>query len=154
MKKYYIYKIVNSVNEKVYVGQTSNPKNRFYKVHYHGKFRKAIDEIGWEKFTPMLLETTFSKSKADELEEKYMNEYDSIKNGYNTRRKYHETGNTRSAESNALRRATMQKMRWWHNPKTGESMRILNGNPVPNGFLPGRGMLQRIAGHDFSNNPI
>ena len=50
-KTYYIYKLVNEANDKVYIGQTRNPQSRFSKCQYRGrKIKDAIESIGWDKF--------------------------------------------------------------------------------------------------------
>lgn len=148
-KQYHIYKIVNNVNDKVYIGQTGNPKGRFYACHYHGKMKKAIEDIGWENFTPVLIETTDSKDNADRLEAYYIGKYDSVNNGYNSSFRFSAPPQSRSKKSNIKRSKTMSKKLWFHNPKTGETLRLFVQDEVPAGFISGRGTLQRYAGHDF-----
>ena len=78
----YIYKITNSVNNKSYVGYTSNPQNRF-KDHIHGRGNKilfqAIKKYGVDKFSfEVIAEDTVDN------EQKYIDEHNTMApNGYN-----------------------------------------------------------------------
>lgn len=85
-KTFFLYKIVNSVNDKVYVGMTSRPKERF-KEHFSKsssctKLRRAIDKHGKDQFEMILLCEGLEDYILD-LEVKAINAYDSINNGYN-----------------------------------------------------------------------
>ena len=88
----YIYKIINTVNDKVYVGQTVRPiRTRFYQ-HLRDaykmdpqkkiKLHRAIRKYGKEKFSVELIEEC-PKELLDEREQYWIREYDSYKNGYN-----------------------------------------------------------------------
>lgn len=149
-KLYYIYKLTNDVNDKVYIGQTVDPKDRFYACQYRGqKIKAAIEEIGWDKFHANLITTTKSEKRANTLERFYIEKYDSVNNGYNSTYKTNEHRSaTRSAERNAKARATMSTTRWYYNPSTGETTRIVKGALVPTGFVLGRGgQLKKVKGH-------
>lgn len=88
-----IYIIKNSVNKKVYIGQSKNPAKRWlshiYNTKYEakvGKFDQAIhramSEIGIEKFHYEILESQISNP--DEREQYWIRYYKStIPNGYN-----------------------------------------------------------------------
>lgn len=61
MKPYYLYKITNSINEKVYIGVTKNPKDR-RKCHFFNRSQKsrsliknAIDKYGADNFEFILM---------------------------------------------------------------------------------------------------
>lgn len=86
MKKFYLYKIVNSINDKVYIGMTSNPEYRF-KQHLEPrsnctKLRNAIKCHGKENFTMQVL-CIGSEDYIIDLEYKAILAYDSIEQGYN-----------------------------------------------------------------------
>lgn len=150
-KTYYIYILTNDCNSKVYVGQTVDPKDRFYACQYRGqKIAEAIKQIGWDKFHANLLETTNSETEANRLEAKYIVKFDSVNNGYNSTYKTNEHRcSFRSARRNARASATMSKTKWYHDPKTGETTRIVDGNPIPKGFVLGRLSQRRIKGHSL-----
>lgn len=93
MKSYSIYVIKNKVNDKVYIGQTSQRvKNRFAQhmkpctlvSRGNYKFYKAIKELGKENFYYEILEMDVPESKAKEREIYYIEKYNSYENGYNS----------------------------------------------------------------------
>lgn len=87
-----IYIIKNTVNDKVYIGQTINTvENRFYahklnaKEGAKTKLYKAMYSIGIEKFyIDTLVECETTPSELTILERNTIIEYDSINKGYNT----------------------------------------------------------------------
>lgn len=86
MKSFYLYKIINSVNEKVYVGITARPKQRlkehFSKSSSCSKLSRAINKYGKDNFAMVIL-CEGSEDYIIDLESKAIKAYDSIKNGYN-----------------------------------------------------------------------
>lgn len=85
-----VYKIVNNINKKVYIGQSINIKAR-WKDHINVLNRnesrctllqRAWNKYGQENFSFEILELC-SEDMLDEVESKYINIYDSCKNGYN-----------------------------------------------------------------------
>jgi hypothetical protein len=87
---YYIYKITNKENEKVYIGFTERqPFFRWYEhlVRSNQPFGKVLKERGIKEFTFEVLEEVDKKissiQKMHEMESDYIREYDSINNGYN-----------------------------------------------------------------------
>ena len=87
MKTWKIYVHINKINGKAYVGQTvhKNPQRRwdYGKGYKHSsKFYNAIKKYGWDNFEHIII-CECRESEVDELERKYIIEYDSIKNGYN-----------------------------------------------------------------------
>ena len=151
-KTYYIYKLVNEANDKVYIGQTRNPQSRFSKCQYRGrKIKDAIESIGWDKFHFNLLAQVNTEEEANRLEEQFITEYDSVNSGYNSNYKTHEHRiNKRSAAARSRQRATMSTSRWYWNPKTDETIRIMKGGLVPNGFVLGRGGKKKsVRGHSL-----
>lgn len=85
-----IYKIVNKINMKVYIGQSINIKQRWkdhIRVLNQNKSRctllqRAWNKYGEENFSFEILELC-TEDMLDEIEIKYINIYDSISNGYN-----------------------------------------------------------------------
>lgn len=86
-----VYKITNSINNKVYIGITIGTlESRFNSHKYHArkvrstKFHQAMSKIGIDKFNISLLKEIEDKYELHRLELKYINKYNSIKKGYNT----------------------------------------------------------------------
>lgn len=90
-----IYKITNITNNKCYIGQSCNIEKRI-KIHFWAAFKEnlpsynyqiyqAIRKYGKESFEWQILEilNEVDKNKLNILEQKYILEYDSFKNGYN-----------------------------------------------------------------------
>ena len=88
MRTYYIYKATNKINGKSYIGQTINYKNRLWQHRrcYEKedcKFHDAIKEFGFDNFEWEVIETCERKEEADNLERKYIELFNSYRNGYN-----------------------------------------------------------------------
>lgn len=97
-----IYKICNTVNDKVYVGQTVQTLERRFGVHqyraralmedkyYHTKLYNAMAKYGIENFYIELIEEVEANDDEtlsellDSREIFWISEYDSYNNGYNT----------------------------------------------------------------------
>lgn len=86
MKPFYLYKIVNSINDKIYIGLTARPKERMRehltRTSKCSKLRKAMDKHGRENFSMEIL-CVGTEEYTLELEMKAMRLYDCVKNGYN-----------------------------------------------------------------------
>lgn len=86
MKSFYLYKIVNSINSKVYIGITSRPKERWRehksKKSKCSKLRKAMDKHGRENFSMEILCVGTEEYILD-LEEKALKLYNCVSEGYN-----------------------------------------------------------------------
>lgn len=103
--KAYIYFIINKVNEKRYVGQTTDFSRRKYthfrhlreNRHANIKLQNAWNKYGEENFIieRIIFENT-TKEELDELEKYYIQKYDSINNGYNIK----EGGSTGKGNNN------------------------------------------------------
>ena len=82
-----IYKIVNTVNGMLYIGQSVNPKYRerrhFWKNNGCIKLRNAIQKYGRDAFVFSILCWCVNKEDANELEELLIDVCDTRKNGYN-----------------------------------------------------------------------
>lgn len=141
MKKYYIYKLWNTKNSKLYFGQTRSPYFRFQRCQYRAKkIADAIAKIGWTNFHAEIVYETTDKAKADEMELHYIVKFDTVNNGYNSTYNTHYIGNKkRLASSKKMQREAMSKKTWYYNPKTGETFRFSPEAEIPSGFIPGRG---------------
>lgn len=93
MREYSIYIIRNRINEKVYIGQTSQSvMDRFYQhkkpstLKQRGTYKiyNAMKKYGVENFYVETLETGISENDVDAKECEYIEKYDSFKNGYNS----------------------------------------------------------------------
>ena len=86
----FVYKISNSINNKVYIGITSYSIEERYKWHVRDckrgvdkKLYKAMRKYGVENFRIDLLEEVSDAIVVEEREEFYIEKYDSFNNGYN-----------------------------------------------------------------------
>ncbi len=116
-KQYYVYRIWNTVNNKSYIGQTVNPNLRFLKCHQNNdKMAPDIERYGVAAFATEILAMTLDKKFAEAMEEHFVDKYDSIRNGYNKIRAFHNnSGLKRTPEANAKRRAAISKLVWVYN---------------------------------------
>lgn len=87
----YIYKIVNEVNGKVYIGKTNYTIQKRFKEHLHDRNRRkmqkrplyaAMNKYGPENFTVHLVEEV-PVQKASQREIYWIKYYNSYHNGYN-----------------------------------------------------------------------
>jgi group I intron endonuclease len=95
MKCGIIYCYINKINHKCYVGQTTRPKRRFEQHIYCSKnpgknrFHRAINKYGIDNFHYIILKAVSLsndenyRSYMDELESKYIIEFNSRNSGYN-----------------------------------------------------------------------
>lgn len=82
-EKYFVYIHKNLKNNKIYVGQTKNPRRRWrskgidYTPHpgQRGLFFNAIKEDDWESFTHQIVAICDSRKEACETETKFIEEY-------------------------------------------------------------------------------
>ena len=88
---YYIYKITNDINDKIYIGQTTESlKQRFnrhcgYQLNDNTHFHRAMKKYGIEHFSIELVEEVNNQEELDEREFYWINFYNSVENGYNTK---------------------------------------------------------------------
>lgn len=97
----YVYIVRNTVNTKVYIGETLSPVKNRLRQHFNAAFCKnhrcrnchffrAIRKYGIDKFYIEILETVCRESRTEvkeiiqSLEKQYIAKYDSFKNGYNS----------------------------------------------------------------------
>ena len=88
-----IYIIKNTINDKVYIGQTTQSVHDRFMQHMKPsvtktrgtyKFYNAVNKYGRENFYVETLETNIPIDQLDEKEIAYIKQYDSCDNGYNT----------------------------------------------------------------------
>ena len=89
MSKTYIYVIDNQINDKLYVGMTSNPAARWL-VHLRSAKKgapyliyNAMKKHGVEHFEMVILECVSSRDCAKEREKYWINILDTMRSGYN-----------------------------------------------------------------------
>ncbi|MBM7836489.1 GIY-YIG nuclease family protein [Clostridium sardiniense] len=87
-----VYKIICKVNNKVYVGQTSESlKQRFsrhmgYQKYEHDtKFYRAVRKYGVENFEIFQIDTATNQDELDEKELFWINKLDAVNSGYNSK---------------------------------------------------------------------
>jgi len=85
-----IYKVKNTVNKKVYIGKTTQTLDERRKRHekiakYNPKthFHRSIKKYGNLTFEWEIIDTTDNIERLNELERKYISDFDTFKNGYN-----------------------------------------------------------------------
>lgn len=89
--KYVVYMHKNKINNKVYIGQTSQSLQRRWQNGFGYKhneyFFNAIQKYGWDNFEHIILYTNCTLEEANFLEEALIKKYDSCnkEKGYNLR---------------------------------------------------------------------
>ncbi|HDR7263621.1 GIY-YIG nuclease family protein [Bacillus sp. CH_203] len=110
-----IYKVINEVNGKVYIGQTRRTNEERWAEHhkdyknpnssnYNCVFYRAIRKYGWENFTFDVIDSVVSQEELDSKEKHWIKFYDSFANngkGYNS---------TNGGESTEFSRESRVKM--------------------------------------------
>ena len=91
-KAYCIYAHINTINNKIYIGQTryqNEPEKRYgkngYKYKDSPKFWNAIQKYGWNNFKHIIIENNLTFEEANERETYWIQYYNSTKSkkGYN-----------------------------------------------------------------------
>jgi len=131
---YVIYKVTNTLNNKVYIGYTNNLRVRKSKhkrnSQYGGnRFYNAILKYGWDNFNWEIIYCSKDKEHClNEMEPYFIKEFNSINNGYNI------------TEGGAgVIGVTKNKI--WIND--GEKHRRVDPNFIPEGWVEGRINLKR-----------
>jgi len=113
-----IYRISNSVNDKVYIGQTIRSLDARLKRHFHDacrnpgsrlKIHRAINKYGTDKFSIEQIDEASSQEELNEKERYWIKKYDSMTNGYNMT-EGGDGGNTYSSRSPSQMKATKKKL--------------------------------------------
>lgn len=99
----FIYKITNTVNGKLYIGQSKRSIEKRFKRHLsdanngvlNTHFARAIRKYGSDNFTIELIDTANSQAELNEKERYWIQYYNTVNNGYNeTDALYKSGGNT------------------------------------------------------------
>ena len=105
MKVFYLYKITNIVNNKLYIGATSRPSRRWIEHKSESspcaKLKRAISKYGKSAFVFEII-CVGSEDYIFNLESELIKAFDSIKNGYNIQsggQRYHFTPETRITDA-------------------------------------------------------
>jgi group I intron endonuclease len=115
-----IYKHTNKINGKSYIGITKGELKRRWRKNGDGYklnrvFYKAIKKYGWENFDHEVLELVEDYKEALLKESKYIEFYNSVKNGYNiseySRNKY---ARTKAHKEKLSLKAKGQTRPEWH----------------------------------------
>lgn len=89
MNDYIIYIHRNKINNKVYIGQTKNPKERWKPKNYRNNphFYSAIKQYGWSNFEHIVFASGLSLEEANKMERLMIAFYDTKNQsvGYNLR---------------------------------------------------------------------
>jgi group I intron endonuclease len=84
----HIYKLTNNITHKSYIGQAKciNQRKNTYKhlrCKTQPKLYNALVKYGFDNFTFEIIDHSISPEHANELEIKYIREFNTIENGYN-----------------------------------------------------------------------
>jgi hypothetical protein len=86
-----IYKVINTETNEIYIGATKNSiderKNDHIQKSNNGngyKFHNAISTYGADSFQWIQIDTAANNDELASKEIKYISEYDSVENGYNS----------------------------------------------------------------------
>lgn len=87
----WIYRIINSQNNKVYIGQTIRPVEQRFKHHINDAmnnildthFARAIRQYGPTNFSYLVIDTASTQDELNQKEQYWIKYYNSVKDGYN-----------------------------------------------------------------------
>lgn len=90
-KTFIVYKYTLKGTDKAYIGQTcltikERAGNQGHRYKHCIKFYNAIKKFGWDNFECEILADNLTLEEANELEDKYILQYNSIENGFNLNR--------------------------------------------------------------------
>lgn len=164
-----IYIIRNTVNDKVYIGQTTMPVQQRFKQHLKPstckrkssyKFYNAINKYGKDKFYVETLETDIPVSELDAKEVAYIKEYDSCDNGYNTSyggnvRRIHEPRDIENILQLYVQGKTTSEIAKIYNVSTTTILRTIQGSGYDISKKPlDKNVLQYYVEHGYTNQEI
>lgn len=109
----YIYKISNSVNNKVYIGQSIRPVQERFQRHVNDAMNNVLDThlarairlYGPDKFSIEIIDTAISQEELTKKEHDHIVQYNSVENGYN------ETDATNKCGGNTYKNKTEEEMK-------------------------------------------
>ena len=126
-----IYKVTNTINGKIYIGQTWNTLEYRINQHFreakdnnrtHVYFHNAIRKYGEENFSIEIIDHAETQEELDEKERYWITYYDSNNKskGYNLDSGGKSGGKKSESTKRKIGETTLQK---WENPATAEKMR-------------------------------
>lgn len=131
-----IYKIINKINGKVYIGQTVNTIKRRYngggKFWHHSvsneHLKNSIAKYGPNSFSIKELCCCFDIEELNNKEKYFIKEYDSTNplKGYN----YTEGGNNGKHSSRSVEINRLAQKKYWSNPEARERQSIRKKNGI------------------------
>lgn len=139
-----IYIIRNTVNDKVYIGQTTMSVRERFMAHLKPSTHKkrgtykiynAMDKYGKENFYYEILEENVPVSELDKKEIAYIKEYDSFDNGYNSTpggnvRRIHEEYDIRKIIDMVDEGKTSKEIGKYFDVSGATIMRVLHGRGI------------------------
>lgn len=122
MKKYNVYKIINDVNDIIYIGQTTETLSARFSRHIgyqlrtqNSKFYQAIRKIGKGHFSIQLIETCSNQEELNEREYFWLTTTPKDKL-YNTRIECGKCGGKNpenvAKRPDVIKKIALSKMRW------------------------------------------
>ena len=121
MKQWCVYKHQNLINNKIYIGITSQvPEKRWRNglgYYNHPKFYSAIKKYGWENFSHEILYEKLNEQEACKKEQELIKFYDSKNKGYNLTdggegvQGFHHNEITKQKISKTLKEKDLQRQR-------------------------------------------
>jgi len=128
-KIYYLYRITNKINDKIYIGQSIDPIRRWYEHKRSASsnscmiISRAIKKYGNNVFIFEVIATCKTYEDANEIETLLVSQYNSlVPNGYNV-----SLGGMNAPKSEAWKKIISQKAQE-RAPKTSEQMRDIAAN--------------------------
>lgn len=132
-----VYKIINNVNHKIYIGQSVNIKAR-WKDHINSLNRgdsrctllqRAWNKYGQQNFSFEILELC-PENILDDVETKYIEFYDSCNNGYNIESGGNQNKHLSDETRQLLRQAHLGKTASYETRKKMSESRMGDKNPM------------------------
>jgi group I intron endonuclease len=154
---YSIYKVVNRINGKIYIGFDSDWPNRLIYHYYNSRSKsknyyiyRAIRKYGWENFSFDLIYQSKDREYALKIMEPFfIKEYNSFENGYNMTSGGEGTFGKKQSLENKTKQSRLisernKKSNWYNNgkqntfsiehPGNGWSLGRLNQKPTTKGY--------------------
>jgi len=157
---YSIYKCVNNLNGKVYIGIDKNWPTRKYAHKSKAKnekgfhFHRAIKKYGWNNFEWYVIYQTKECRHARDMEKFFIEEYNSFYSGYNKTFGGDGGSGKKQSEENkkeqSLRRSILNKKSKWYN--NGKENTFCEKHPGDGWFLGRINQKPSTKGYKWYNN--
>lgn len=151
---YKLYKITNTVNQKLYIGITKLTVEQRWSIHVEHSnnprypLQRAIKKYGAHNFQLELLEESEDRSYISALEEPTILQYDSRKNGYNVAKGGY--GGDLGAEASEKRRQTILNRPDEEKERLAEQQRIRQTGKTKENDAGRRAQAEKIKGNQFA----